>query len=50
VDGQRRRLYCRLATNSDVKKATVDGHNSKYYSWMINKQKLGTYVKRKAHY
>lgn len=25
------------------------GHKSQYYRWMINKQKLTTYVKRKAH-
>jgi hypothetical protein len=50
VEGVKRKLYCRLATNKDCKKNEIDGRNSQYYKWVINKQKLGTYVKRKAHY
>ena len=50
MEGQRRRLYCRLATNKDQKKHTCDGRSSKYYNWVINKQKLGTYVKKQAHH
>lgn len=50
VEGTKRKLYCRLATSNDVKKQEIHGHNSQYYRWMINKQKLGNYVKKKAHH
>ena len=50
VDGVKRKLFCRLATTKDVKKKEVKGHDSNYYKWAKNKQKLGNYVKKKAHY
>jgi alpha-galactosidase/6-phospho-beta-glucosidase family protein len=49
VEGVRRKLYCRQATNLDSKKQDCHGHKSQYYQWKINKQKLNTYVKRQAH-
>lgn len=49
VEGIKRRLYCRLATNRDSKKQENHGHQSQYYRWVINKQKLGSYVKREAY-
>ena len=38
-----------MATTKDAKKKECHGHNSQYYRWMINKQKLNSYVKRKAN-
>jgi hypothetical protein len=49
VEGVKRRLYCRLSTSKDSKKQENHGHNSQYYRWVINKQKLGSYVKREAY-
>jgi hypothetical protein len=49
LEGVKRKLYCRLATNKDSKKQEVHGHDSHYYRWVINKQKLGNYVKKKAY-
>ena len=37
-----------MATNRDSKKQTQHGHQSKYYRWMINKQKIGSFVKQQA--
>jgi len=48
VEGIRRKLFCRQATSADTKKRECHGHNSQYYQWMINKQKLNNYVKKKA--
>ncbi len=50
VEGIKRKLYVRLATSKDVKKQEIHGHNSQYYKWMSNKQKLGNYVKKQAHH
>jgi hypothetical protein len=37
VNGVHRKLFCRLATNKDVKDKNTRGHESKYYKWEMNK-------------
>ena len=49
MEGVKRKLYCRLATNKDVKKNDTSGRNSQYYKWEMNKRKLGRDVKRQAY-
>jgi|OM-RGC.v1.034410180 hypothetical protein len=48
VEGVKRKLFCRLATNRDAKKDQQHGHQSKYYRWVINKQKMGSFVRKTA--
>lgn len=48
VDGIKRKLFCRLATNKDVKVKDTHGQDSKYYRWEINKKKINSYVKKTA--
>jgi hypothetical protein len=48
VDGVLRKLFCRLATNKDVKEQGTTGHNSQYYKWEVNKKRVNNYVKRRA--
>lgn len=48
VEGVKRKLFCRWATNRDHKEKEHHGHHSKYYQWEINKQKINSFVKKRA--
>lgn len=45
VDGTERRLFCRQATNKDVKGENVSGKNSKYYQYSLSKLQLKKFVR-----
>ena len=48
MEGVKRKLICRVATNRDVKNQTQSGKNSQYYKWASNKEKMGKFVKKAA--
>jgi hypothetical protein len=48
VEGVKRKLFCRLATNKDTKVQGLHGHDSKYYRWELNKKQINKFVKKKA--
>ena len=45
VEGTERRLFCRQATNKDVKGENVSGKNSKYYQYSLSKLQLKKFVR-----
>lgn len=44
AEGVERRLYARVATNKDVKNASVSGKNSKYYEYVMSRLKIKRFV------
>lgn len=48
VDGIKRQLLCRLATNKDVKNMERTGRDSEYYKWLLNKKKFHSNIKKRA--
>ena len=45
VEGTERRLFCRQATNKDVKGESISGKNSKYYQYSLSKLQLKKFIK-----
>lgn len=45
VDNVERRLFCRQATNKDVKGENVSGKESKYYQYSLSKLQLKKFVR-----